>query len=306
MVKCTAASARSRPHRKNSARACFLASLLLHAAVTASLVWLARAVPFISACERLPEPMPLNAPAAVWAEAQPECTGGAPAGSLPETNQPDFACGQPVDWPPLAESSLGAAENLPPSQLDDLPVALAPCGLPTVPVSARNPLLALPTTSSWSLRHAPGAQRHGLSRSGGGGSAVAGGGSVSGGSGLGGAGAGLGAGGNGGLGTQTAPSGSAGGTGGTGRTEAAEPVQVGGGEYPPSARRAHHEGVVSVRVEVLETGRVGRIELAASSGFRDLDQAALKAAAAWRFEPAYEGGTPIKSLATVRCRYVLN
>jgi protein TonB len=56
---------------------------------------------------------------------------------------------------------------------------------------------------------------------------------------------------------------------------------------------------------VLTDGHVGRVELARSSGFDDLDQAAVKAARDWRFEPATDGSRAIVSWTDVRYRYVL-
>lgn len=91
--------------------------------------------------------------------------------------------------------------------------------------------------------------------------------------------------------------------GGGGRK--AKPVHTNGGPYPTSARREKHEGTVVVRVEVLTDGHVGRVELARSSGFDDLDQAAVKAARDWRFEPATDGSRAIVSWTDVRYRYVL-
>jgi protein TonB len=85
----------------------------------------------------------------------------------------------------------------------------------------------------------------------------------------------------------------------------AKALKVAGGAYPAAARRAHREGVVIVRAEVLETGNVGGAEVRESSGCADLDEAALKAAKEWTFEPALVNGRRVKSWATVRCRYEL-
>ena len=86
---------------------------------------------------------------------------------------------------------------------------------------------------------------------------------------------------------------------------AAKAVKIDGGAYPAAARRAGREGLVIVKAEVLETGRVGAVELQESSGCKDLDRAALRAAKDWQFEPALENGQRVKSWTTVRCRYVL-
>ncbi|MDI3280710.1 MAG: TonB family protein [Bacillota bacterium] len=57
-------------------------------------------------------------------------------------------------------------------------------------------------------------------------------------------------------------------------------------DYPPQARREGQEGTARLRVEVLPSGSVGRIELLASSGHPALDRAALEALRRWSFTPA--------------------
>ena len=59
--------------------------------------------------------------------------------------------------------------------------------------------------------------------------------------------------------------------------------------YPESARRAGAQGVTTLRVRVLENGRVGEVLVEQSAGFRDLDLAAMEAVKKWLFEPAKRG-----------------
>jgi protein TonB len=59
--------------------------------------------------------------------------------------------------------------------------------------------------------------------------------------------------------------------------------------YPESARRAGAQGVTTLRVRVLENGRVGEVLVEQSAGFRDLDLAAVDAVRKWLFEPARRG-----------------
>jgi TonB family protein len=59
--------------------------------------------------------------------------------------------------------------------------------------------------------------------------------------------------------------------------------------YPESARRAGAQGVTTLRVRVLENGRVGEVLVDQSAGFRDLDFAAVEAVKKWLFEPARRG-----------------
>jgi TonB family protein len=63
--------------------------------------------------------------------------------------------------------------------------------------------------------------------------------------------------------------------------------------YPESARRAGAQGVTMLRVQVLENGRVGRVLVEQSSGFRDLDLAAMEAVKKWLFQPARRGKDPV-------------
>ena len=63
--------------------------------------------------------------------------------------------------------------------------------------------------------------------------------------------------------------------------------------YPPASRRANEEGTVRLKVLVDETGRPKDVQVAQSSGFTRLDQAAQQAVRRWRFQAATDGGRPI-------------
>ena len=63
--------------------------------------------------------------------------------------------------------------------------------------------------------------------------------------------------------------------------------------YPESARRAGAQGVTTLRLRVLENGRVGEVLVEQSAGFRDLDIAAVSAVKKWLFEPARRGKEPV-------------
>lgn len=75
--------------------------------------------------------------------------------------------------------------------------------------------------------------------------------------------------------------------------------------YPPRARRAGAEGVVTIRLRLSAAGRVLEAEVAAGSGEPLLDQAALAAALASRYEPATQGGQPVVSETTADYRFEL-
>ena len=63
--------------------------------------------------------------------------------------------------------------------------------------------------------------------------------------------------------------------------------------YPESARRAGVQGVTTLRVRVLENGKVGDVIVDQSAGFRDLDLAAMDAVKKWLFEPARQGKSAV-------------
>lgn len=77
-------------------------------------------------------------------------------------------------------------------------------------------------------------------------------------------------------------------------------------DYPRLARRRGYEGRTRLNVEVLETGKVGRIEVAASSGFDLLDEAALEAVKGWRFIPGKSDGKRISQWVVVPVRFRLD
>lgn len=63
--------------------------------------------------------------------------------------------------------------------------------------------------------------------------------------------------------------------------------------YPSLSRRLREEGVVLLEILVRADGSVGEIRLKESSGFKRLDDAALKAVARWKFVPASQNGKAI-------------
>ena len=94
-----------------------------------------------------------------------------------------------------------------------------------------------------------------------------------------------------GLGRGAKGDGTGGGGSGEGLSSVARPL---GGyqvkpRYPESARRAGAQGVTTLRVRVLENGRVSDVIVEQSAGFRDLDLSAMDAVKKWLFEPARRG-----------------
>lgn len=65
-------------------------------------------------------------------------------------------------------------------------------------------------------------------------------------------------------------------------------------DYPPQSKRLGEEGATILRLYIMEDGRVSEAQIATSSGFPRLDEAAVKhAKRSWRFLPATEGGKPV-------------
>ena len=76
--------------------------------------------------------------------------------------------------------------------------------------------------------------------------------------------------------------------------------------YPMLARRKGYEGTILLRVFVLESGGVGKVELEKSSGYEILDESALKAVKEWVFIPGKRDGSPVPSWVTVPIKFQLN
>ena len=75
--------------------------------------------------------------------------------------------------------------------------------------------------------------------------------------------------------------------------------------YPETARRKGCEGRTILKVEVLENGKAGKIEIEESSGFRVLDTAALESVRGWTFVPGTINGKRTAQWIRVPIRFVL-
>ncbi|MGH7812537.1 MAG: energy transducer TonB [Candidatus Binataceae bacterium] len=76
--------------------------------------------------------------------------------------------------------------------------------------------------------------------------------------------------------------------------------------YPASARRREEEGTVTLRVLVGADGAAERVEIAQSSGFDALDEAAAETVRSrWRFIPARRAGRAAESWVLVPIRFAL-
>jgi TonB family protein len=86
------------------------------------------------------------------------------------------------------------------------------------------------------------------------------------------------------------------------RVDTSQPTTV---VYPKSAQVSGEEGTVMVRVFVNTSGRAARASVAQSSGFMDLDNAAVETAMNWRYVPAIHDGDTASDWATVQVVYKL-
>lgn len=111
---------------------------------------------------------------------------------------------------------------------------------------------------------------------------------------------GTGNGGTGQAGAGTGASGPPGHSGPPGPTRGPRVIASEKPEYPDTARQNGWEGTVRLRVLVSEEGTVQDVQVAASSGYRQLDQAAIYCIMyRWRFSPALEEGRPVTKWAVI-------
>jgi len=66
-----------------------------------------------------------------------------------------------------------------------------------------------------------------------------------------------------------------------------------------ASRTAGEEGTVILRVLVTRDGLPGRVEIRASSGWHNLDNAARDAVWKWRFVPARDANAPVEATMDV-------
>lgn len=78
-----------------------------------------------------------------------------------------------------------------------------------------------------------------------------------------------------------------------------------GGNYPPMARRMGEQGIVTVKFTVTVDGTVADLTVIKSSGFADLDDAALTAVKTWRYKPATKDGTPVPVVTEANVKFEL-
>jgi TonB family protein len=77
------------------------------------------------------------------------------------------------------------------------------------------------------------------------------------------------------------------------------------GVYPRIAILNRQQGTVVVRLLVLPNGQVGDVNLVKSSGYPQLDAAALVETGNWRYLPAVRHGEPVSAEVDVTIRFKL-
>lgn len=75
--------------------------------------------------------------------------------------------------------------------------------------------------------------------------------------------------------------------------------------YPPASRRAGEEGTVRIKALVDERGRPTQVQVAKSSGFPKLDEAAMTAVRKWKFVAATDGTRPVTAWTQVAVTFKL-
>lgn len=73
--------------------------------------------------------------------------------------------------------------------------------------------------------------------------------------------------------------------------------------YPVSAQQAGEEGTVIVNVYVTDAGKAKKIAVAKSSGYTDLDTAAVETALNWHYIPVSRSGASVSDWAAVQVVY---
>ena len=76
--------------------------------------------------------------------------------------------------------------------------------------------------------------------------------------------------------------------------------------YPTEAVRRGIEGKLVLKLTISASGAVSRVEVAESSGYRMLDDAAVAAVREWKFIPAQRGGQPVSWTARQPIRFRRN
>ena len=75
-------------------------------------------------------------------------------------------------------------------------------------------------------------------------------------------------------------------------------------EFSEEARKAKHQGVVVLSIEVDASGHVRNVRVLQSLGL-GLDEKAIEAVSRWRFRPGFPDGKPVATEAAVQVNFQL-
>ncbi|MGH6871209.1 MAG: energy transducer TonB [Rhizomicrobium sp.] len=75
--------------------------------------------------------------------------------------------------------------------------------------------------------------------------------------------------------------------------------------YPASSQASGEQGLVKVEAYVRANGRATRVKIVKSTGYADLDLAAIQSVMNWRFVPAMQNGEPVSDWAQLQIGYTL-
>lgn len=76
--------------------------------------------------------------------------------------------------------------------------------------------------------------------------------------------------------------------------------------YPEEARHLNEQGTVGLTFTVTDAGAVDNPSILESSGFADLDEAAIQAVKTWRYKPATKDSKPIPVRTTANVKFELS
>lgn len=88
--------------------------------------------------------------------------------------------------------------------------------------------------------------------------------------------------------------------------DAPRPVSLGQPVYPVEDRRKNVEGWVNLNLMIDASGQPFEISVADSNGIKSLEEAALKAAKEWRFDPATMNGAPTEAAYEMKVTFHLS
>ena len=75
--------------------------------------------------------------------------------------------------------------------------------------------------------------------------------------------------------------------------------------YPPASRRREEQGAILVRAHVAPTSCATEFAVVMSSGYPELDQAAIRVAEASTYAPSSEAGQPVDSYVTFKVKFTI-